>query len=467
MKSDTPPLSSLNRVHHIGDYFLYPGKDLEYCFIENENSAFYLLGSMYDWEKPHFTNQQILEVISHSQTIEDVLRVSAYYCGEFILIVKISGKLYLLNDATAQKEVYYDSTFTCFGTQPKLLGLVTDLLDHDAEDAKTYYNSKIFQKKRLFIGNTTHKKNIFHLLPNHFLDITGKRVQRFFPGEKLKKQSIAVVAQKSARILKGYIDAISKRHKLKMAVTGGYDSRVLFLASLDVECEYYVSKHASMKGSHHDIYIPQRLTRICNKNFKIEEDEKINASLTNVDYSNDIDFPRFLNIKHNPDFTYIVGSISEIARNYFGYHKNATAADLCYLSGNSTSKFAIREYTKWLKNKKIFKQYGYHYLDMFYWEEKMGNWAAKAKTENYALGRDTISPFNSRALLSLLLRTNRKHRDSHFNKLYDLIISELSNGNEEILRLPVNPCRKQNTIRFMKTCGVYNSYRNIGLKLRS
>jgi len=458
---------NLEETQSVGEYFLYIGKDLEYCFVKNENREFHLIGSMYDWENPQFPNKQILEIISQKQRLEEVLRTSENYCGEFVLIVKLHDEIFIFNDAASQKEIYYDNEFICFGTQPKLLGLSVDLTEHNSEDAKEYYQSQIFKTKCLFVGNTTHKRNIFHLMPNYILDVKDKSTYRFFPTEALEKKSLEYASQKCSQMLKGYISAISKRNKLKLAVTGGYDSRVLFLASLNVECEYFVLRHPDMDDSHHDIFIPKQLTSYYNKTFIIEDDKANTENLEDADYTNDIDFPRFLNVnRSNNGLTYINGNISEIARNYFGYQNKATSKDLCFLSGNSTLSFATKQYCKWLKNRPVFKKFGYHYLDMFYWEEKMGNWAAKSKTENHALCIDILSPYNSRELLKLLLSTKRKDRDSHFNRLYDLIIYELSGKDKKIMKIPINPCRKQTIIRLMKYFRIYNLYRYIGVKTK-
>ena len=57
------------------------------------------------------------------------------------------------------------------------------------------------------------------------------------------------------------------------------------------------------------------------------------------------------------------------------------------------------------------------------------------KTERNALSQNVVSPFNSRNLLTHMLSTNRSDRDSHFNKLYDLIISVLSKKIKKSLKL--------------------------------
>ncbi len=463
------PIPNLYERSIIGNYTLYLGEDSEYEFIPSKDSEFHLLGSLFDWENPHLSNKQILEKISTHKSIAQLIQSTHRYSGEFVLITKLENKLYLFNDATGQKEVYYDESYRCFGTQPKLLGMAIELQHHTDAHAIAYYQSKQFQKNCLFIGNTSHKKNVFHLLPNHLLQINEKSCSRFYPSKKINKIPLKTVAKKGAEMLKGYITSMSQRKKLKIAITGGYDSRILFLTSLHLDCEYFVYQNHTMPNSHHDIKIPLQLTGIYKKSFTVENDTMYSkTSEKNVDYIHDIDFPRYLRKpnQNQEKQTIINGNISEIARNFYGYHKKATATDLCFLAGYSNWPFPSHQYLLWLQNKSLFHRKGYHYLDMFYWEEKMGNWLAKTKTEMNALGIDMLSPFNSRGLLGLLLSTKRRHRDSHFNRLYDLMISELSDKKLKLSKLPINPCLKQRIIRSMKSLNIYNSYRHIGLKSR-
>jgi len=257
---------------------------------------------------------------------------------------------------------------------------------------------------------------------------------------------------------------------MALAVTGGYDSRVLFLASLETDCKYWVLKHSYVADSHHDIVIPKQLTALYHKDFRVIPDTNGSNMDYNDEYINSVDFPRFIDFSGEVFFknkVLVNGNISEITRNCFGYYKNITAEELSYLNGYKNAQYPSMQYGNWLKmNKLFFSKLGYNYLDMFHWEEKAGNWVAKAKTEFNALGKTVTSPFNSRDLLMLLLSVKRKYRDTHFNKLYDRIIYNLSGGNDKVCNMPVNPCRKQQIIRLMKTCKVYNLYGFLRLEMR-
>ena len=261
-------------------------------------------------------------------------------------------------------------------------------------------------------------------------------------------------------MLKGYIKSAEARGEISMAVTGGYDSRILFLASLDSKCNYFVHQHPSMGSNHYDITIPKKLTQIYNKKFLIVKDENINDKVLIETYKKSIDHPRFLNLIVHPfpNSTTINGNISEVARNYFGDQKNISGEYLAEISGHAKINWVIDIYNTWLRESNQCFEFGYHPLDLFYWEEKMGNWAAKSKTESNIFNQNIFSPFNSRELLIELLSTDRKLRDSHFNKLYNEIIKYLSNGRNGINKIPINPSKKQFIIRILKRLKIYNLY---------
>ena len=454
----------------IGEMSLYSHLELDVCSYKTEEQELYLLGSIYDWEYPEQTNSQIVKRMANVVSISELLKQTARYCGEYVIIFKQQEKIYLFHDASGQAEIYYDKEFCSFGTQPKLIAEVEELIPHTDPLALDFYSSDIFKKKCLFVGETTHVKNIKHLLPNKFIDIEKHQVERFFPRDKIKRRDIDEVAEKAALMLKGYIKAVALRNPIALGVTAGHDSRVLFLASLDNECRYFVYQNPNMNDNHYDITIPRKLTSYYNRDFEVVTEKNRSNSYLDENYKNSIDFPRFINFSAEliNDYVYINGNISEVVRNLYGYYKNATAADFTYLAGSANDKFVEGLYGEWLKtNKHNFKKLGYNYLDMFYWEQRMGTWAAKTKTEARAMGKEIFSPFNSRALLTLLSSVNRKMRDNHNTILYNKITSILAEGNSDVMELPYNPCFKQRMITLMNKLRIFNFYRYIGLKTRT
>lgn len=453
----------------IGKMNLFCHPDLKLTKCVHGGDELFLLGSMYDWVNPDYSNQQIIRELLESVNLEAFFSNLGKYCGQYVLIYRFKERLIILNDACSQSEVYYTTDFSNIATQPKLLATIVELVPHSDKEAKIFYESNAFKKKCLFVGNSTHTENIKHLLPNHYVDVSSKKVGRFFPTISKQELPLEKVADQAIAMLKGYIRAISNRHEISLGVTAGVDSRTLFLSSLSERCKYFVLKFPHMNEEHHDITISKRLTTLLEKDFEVIEQENHKDEVLKQKFLESVDFPLFWNTskEHNSNRVIINGNVSEVARNYFGYYKKVNSTDLAFLNGYKGETFPIRKYKEWLKvNKPLFESFGYNYLDMFYWEEKMGNWLAKAITESNTMGRNVISPFNSRDLLVLLLSTNRKYRDSHFSKLYDLIFEKLSEGRKELRSIPVNPTRKQLIIKTMKKFRLYNLYRFIGLKTR-
>jgi hypothetical protein len=455
---------------YCGNYAIFTGPGSEYEWVQTDRMEIHLLGSLFDWQNTSAGNLEIIQNATKKNTVEEILTYIDQCCGHFVLLIRFDNNIYLLHDAAGQKEIYYDTSITTFASQPNLIAKVITPEPHSDPDAIDYYQSSHFQRDKLFIGETTHWQNIKHLLPNHRISIHNRRLERFFPTIALPIATANEIVPKVAAMLRGFIHSLANRYQCKLAVTAGYDSRVLFLASLGIPCEYYVAKHHNMGDTHHDITIPTKLTSIYQKPFSVLEGRQKKTKFTkeqNDRQLHDLDYPRLLyGGEMEPGIVHINGNISEIARNYYGYHRKANASDLSYLSGHSTHPFPVQVYKIWLQQRRLFTEMGYHYLDLYYWEQKMGIWAAKGKSESTALGKMVISPFNSRSVLTLLLSSPRSHRDSHFNKLYNELIRQLSNGHPEVIALPVNPDRKQDTIRAMKRFKVYNLYRHIGVKTR-
>ena len=70
--------------------------------------------------------------------------------------------------------------------------------------------------------------------------------------------------------------SISLRYpNLILPLTAGFDSRLLFLSSLDINCEYYVSQHKWMNDSHPDIIISKQLTSLFGKKLVIKKIQRL------------------------------------------------------------------------------------------------------------------------------------------------------------------------------------------------
>jgi hypothetical protein len=60
-----------------------------------------------------------------------------------------------------------------------LLAQGIELIPHDNKHAIEFYNSEVFKKRKLLLGDSTQVKNVKHLNCNHFIDLNRGKVKRF------------------------------------------------------------------------------------------------------------------------------------------------------------------------------------------------------------------------------------------------------------------------------------------------
>ncbi|MFW6275802.1 MAG: hypothetical protein ACOC2M_04125 [bacterium] len=465
----TKPFESWNTLP-VGDFSLHTHPFLEVTSIKKDPVHLVLIGYLFDYDPFKRSNMDIVSELAKMDFQSYVKRLGRY-TGQYVLLRVEADSFTLISDAGAQREVYYTTDFSAFASQPKLIGQSKELVPHSGEKAKAFYNSVKFKKKTIFIGDTTHWENVKHLSPNHYIDISNQKIARFFPFNKKTEKPLDFVVDEAIKRITGFLKAVEQRHKVALPVTAGYDSRLLFAASLGIDCRYFVFKHRKLNEKHYDIAISRKLLKDQNKPFEvITYNEAPDENIKTV-HNRSIDFPRAENtaLIYNgynrlfADYTVLDTIMSELARNRYGNFRKLNAADLAYLNHYKGDAFAVSVYNDWLKaNSKAITDNDYNIPDLFYWEEIMGNWAAKSKTE-YMLGTEFFSLLNSRELIELLMSVNIRYRNTNNNILYNSIIAKLA---KDALKYPMNPSRRTSMQVALQRMKIYDAYRYLKLKLK-
>ena len=103
-----------------------------------------------------------------------------------------------------------------------------------------------------------------------------------------------------------------------------------------------------------------------------------------------------------------------------------------------TFEIASSEFEKWLNEiKTITSKFGINILDLFYWEQRIGNWCANFGAE-LDIAIERFYPFNCRKLLEILLSINKKYRKYPDYTLYKELIKQLWS---DTLKEPINPIK--------------------------
>lgn len=369
-----------------------------------------------------------------------------------MIILDYDNNLRIFSDAAGFRQVFYtkDSSkgIWCV-SQPGIIAEQLNL-DFDKDIVNNFMNSPFFKNnpEYWYPGDSSSFKEIIHLLPNHYLDLnTGKSV-RYWPTNKQNTLSLEECVEKSSDLLKGLIESAYHRFDLALAISAGVDSRVLLAASKEFSEHilYFTQTHQNLTEKGMDIVVPAKLLPKLSLKHKIikcpsnMDDEFKNKFKRNVTTARlDKGLIIYCSYKcFNPEKVQINGNVSGIAKCCYRLSKlsKVSGETLAKFAEMGKNTFAIKQFEKWLSTTEgIEKRYGINILDLFFWEQREGNWAAMTFTEA-DIANETFTPYNCRCLLTTLLSVEEKHRMKPKYELYKKLIMHMW---PETLELPINP----------------------------
>lgn len=146
----------------------------------------------------------------------------------------------------------------------------------------------------------------------------------------------------------------------------------------------------------------------------------------------------------------VTGSGSEVGRRYYGLASIAdvevTPAHVAALARMDGSDYATEFFGKWLSG--IGNTFNLNVLDLFYWEQRVGNWLAMCQSEFDVAWQEIFTPFNCRRLLVTLLSVGEEYRRAPNYQLYKEVILNLW---PEVLSVPINPQMRRPPLQVLKS----------------
>jgi hypothetical protein len=257
--------------------------------------------------------------------------------------------------------------------------------------------------------------------------------------------------EKCAVLLRQVLESAGSRFELDVAVTSGLDSRMLLAASRSIseKINYFTHTHQKLGVSGADIAVPSSMLK------------RLGLNHTVVFHSNNID-PDFERIfrrnvttarickganayavyRHfretGKEKLIVHGVTGEITKNVFCLPPAISLSPevLGILTGMASSRVAIRQFDLWLKDVQgVTSKNGVSISDLFYWEQRIANWAAMTYSE-YDIAYESFSPFSCRKLLSIILNVESKYRIAPRFVLQKSIVEKIW---PELLEYEINP----------------------------
>jgi hypothetical protein len=413
-----------------------------------------LIGPAIDPFHPELTEQEIAQMLADSCTnSRDLFEETQYLSGRFVLFYKTASEFIVTGDACHLRQIYVvwvDGKLVVTSSPKLFLEYFGLPLNMNAEK-KALSDSDLHRRLRfVWYGDSALDDRLQKVLPNHYLDVTAKTVIRLPHidlGQKIEETEIISYA---AKALTGTYDALARRYKPIQPITAGWDSRVLLAASRKVKdrIRYYVFVQSPKERQ--DIDVSKALSEKLGLDYKIVQTEPLREDFLSVLGGEQI-LPRVQpntpEIQYHYDQHYdgdvvnVNGNAAEIARCFYGYTDGPVSLDMVlHFSGyGRKSPFITAEIAKWYKDAAPYaKKEGIPLLDLFYWEQRMGNWGGEHPSLQ-GIAIEEISPFNNRALLRALLTAPPARRKAPDYGFFRDLVSYLWT---ETLSEPVNPGEK-------------------------
>jgi hypothetical protein len=427
--------------------------ELDVCSASSESIALTLIGFATDPFHPEKSSQEIVAALAaQGRGLHDVLRHSAPLSGRWVLVAQEAGGTFLFTDPCGFRQVFFHHGDPVWcGSQPEIIRRMVSLVRDDDESLLQFVLSPdLAREESAWVGPRTAYKNCYHLLPNHYLDLGTCRQVRFFPDGQLARKPLHEVVEISTAILRGSLDAITRRREILLPITAGWDSRVLLAASrgLGPRIEYYVDRMGVLPEDHQDVRVPMRLAEALGVPFTVKNSNEdlpgwfVTMLGQNVTDARVLPKTRSIYAKYltNEHRINVNGNASEICRNFFDKYceqdgGTTTIDELAQALEYPGTLFVLRELQAWRDGLESSGLHGFDVLDLLYWEQRLGNWGAQYPAEQ-DIAIDEFSPFNCRLLITTLLSSHRRERAAPDYPLYRLLIEGMW---PDALSAPINP----------------------------
>ena len=435
--------------------------DLPCTRVDLGGRSLILLGYLLDPRHSGRDDRAIMtDVLQHTHSAHTVLTSFDPLAGRWVALYICDGRVRIFHDAGGLRQVYFGrdkNADTWCGSRPEVLARVTGAAP-DLSTMDSLRRDGVFRPATHFWpGSGSAFAGIQRLLPNHYLDLETSRVTRYWPTAPIADMSPERAIERSAASLTGVISAASRRFPLALALTAGYDSRLLLAASRShvQEMAFYTLRRPATRRRHADLYLPRKILRDQGLARKLIPVEPVTggAVAKAIEESFTLHHQAAINhataLQSNPPLSggwvTVNGNVAEVARCAYP-RVEVTPENLARSTGAGASRFAQEQFGAWYASAEpAIRHSNINAWDLFYWEQAIGGWLATLRSEFDAV-EEGVSPYNSRAFLECLLGVDESLRSAPSYTLHRQLIAHLW---PQLLQYPINPPGRREQLKRM------------------
>ncbi len=445
------------------DHVLSTHPDLSVTQVKANDFLVTLLGFILDPDRPEDDNVEILERLSRSSaSIEEWIQATEPLGGRWLIFLHHRDRGVAFSDPGGMRTAYYyldGDGNVWLGTQPGLFQEQFGLTF--SAEAVSYMNSPRFQEKveTWWPGRASPFAGVHHLHPNHYYDLTAKKPVRYWPTAPFKKVPFEEGVRVAADTMKGMMTSAHRRFPLAMSLSSGLDSRMIFAACRDFADDLFIFSmmYRHLTPESDDVRVPSEMTRALNLSHHIIDARQPMSPEFEEIYARNVtgikdDWGRLVEARFRhvpPERVILKGTGSEIVRCRYWplgvYPYRVTLRDLVNLAYLGDDPLVFGSFREWMEEALPTEKLGYKLLDMFSWENEVGNWYAMGQVVN-DLSHQDFAPISNRRFIQAMIGVDPKYRSYPEHIMERRIAATLW---PELAKFPYTPSRKLPKKRFL------------------
>ncbi|NVP23149.1 hypothetical protein [Treponema phagedenis] len=427
--------------------YLNYSKKTEVLYYTNNENSIYIIGLCVDSHAELERSQIPAFLLTNNPgTIDEIIKMSARFAGNYVVLVSLEKELFAYTDATAFLQINYSKDAICFSS---FAHLVAKILNKPFDEC----NLKIRESADYVAAmpnDITVYKNIKTVLPNHYFHINKFDVCRFYPYEELEYyDSYTDILNRHIVLIDNIVKEYAKYNNLVCPLTSGWDSRVVFsfLTRNIPDIQSYTFFHKNFTAETPDIVIPKKICKLKNKKYiqipDLQPSDEFVSKITEIIgqhyYKSDIAMAYTYKDTFGASASITGDIIDQLGKSAlvnllptFLATSNYFVAKKRNISPDAKKEVAI--YLKRIKKEKHNWPYVY---DLFGLEDQCGRWAGYARTIYSAAGITLLNIFNCKEIIDDWIRIRRSKRKKHCIHIY--FLHALA---RDLLQIPFNPDEK-------------------------
>ncbi len=159
--------------------------------------------------------------------------------GRFACFYSLNNELYVLNDATGARSIYYSTQKPIIASHYNLIHDIVKTKEHPFYGNYCEWVSDMKKENRAYPwvmpGDNTPWTDIKILIANHKLKLPEMVITRFWPRQNTKDTNVTDATSQIAYIIKKEAETLSAYYRVYQSLTAGYDSRITLAATRGIK----------------------------------------------------------------------------------------------------------------------------------------------------------------------------------------------------------------------------------------